>query len=582
MTAFLVKGNKMTTSSTTGNSIRVAFKANNGKYITSNSDGNVLQASSDAIGSNENFQMYLQGEDRVVALMASNGKYVSNQQDGAVPLAAIADAISPTEQFTVEDWDPKIVVLFAANKKYIQLVDPTAALQAQGSPADAATFEIVLLSESSTPVETRLSAETPPTASPSPRAATPLSATPPSAFTVCFCGTACTRDEGEVSRDGSDKNIYAPATGYIPVRIHKEITGDLRATTPSVTVRGVGENDWAVPRDNSEPLVFNAPLNADPSLLSYVQSYSGGNQYSVPTQLDGWSAPALALHGANLAAASGKNIYNFIGHSRGAMEAIMAAWFIYFYGPDDVKHIPINIFAIDPVPGTGEWWGIFTQLPPNVVNYVGIYAWDMCVQPIDKPFMGLVPRPNGLMTGKLNEATIYNSWWPNKWKYIADNYVLTDPLKVGTEPQPTNYELYACRGRHSTVAGNYTADGKYDAANVSETVAPVPELVYKMARGYLTQWGTTFQTASASQQRVLALRKSINTFHRDFDIMGGGGTRTSALTARPYVRRLSSISGLNPFNSYYMDNVVGDPPYKMVYPVTSERTDAGWVKWNFL
>jgi len=155
-------------------------------------------------------------------------------------------------------------------------------------------------------------------------------------------------------------------------------------------------------------------------------------------------------------------------------------------------------------------------------------------------------------------------------------------VKDGTEPRPTNYELYACRGRHSTVAGNYTADGKYDAANVSETVAPVPELVYKMARGYLTLWGTTFQTASASQQRVLALRKSINTFHRDFDIMGGGETRTSALTARPYVRRLSSISGSNPLNSYYMDNVVGDPPYKMVYPVTSERTDAGWVKWNFL
>lgn len=573
----------MTTSSTAGNSIRIAFKANNGKYITSNSDGNVLQASSDAIGSNENFQMYLQGEDKIVALMASNGKYVSNQQDGSVPLAAIADAISPTEQFTVEDWGPKIVVLFASNKKYIQLVDPSAALQAQGDPADAATFEIVLLSESSTPVETRLSAETPPAASRSPRAATPLSATPPSAFTVCFCGTACTRDEGEVSRDGSDKNIYAPATGYIPVRIHKEITGDLRATTPSVTVRGVGENDWAVPRDNSEPLIFDAPLNADSSLLSYVRGYSGGNQYSDLTQMNGLSAPALALHGANLATASGKNIYNFIGHSRGAVEAIMAAWFIYFYGPDDVKHIPINIFAIDPVPGPGEWWGIFTQLPPNVVNYVGVYAWDMCVQlSEDKVFMGLVPRPNGRMTGKPNEATIYNSWWLNKWKYIADNYVLTDPLKVGSDPQPTNYELYACRGRHSTVAGNYTADGKYNAANVSETVAPVPELIYKIARGYLTQWGTVFQTASAVQERVLALRKSINTFHRDFDIMGGGETRTSALTARPYVRRLSSISGLNPFNSYYMDNVVGDPPYKMSYPVTSERSNEGWVKWSFL
>ena len=128
---------KMTKSSTTGNSIRIAFKAKKGKYVTSNSDGNVLQASSDTIGSNENFQMYLQGEDKVVSLMASNGKYVSNQQDGAAPLAAIADAISPGELFTVEDWDPKIVVLYASNKKYIQLVGPTAALQAQGDIADA-------------------------------------------------------------------------------------------------------------------------------------------------------------------------------------------------------------------------------------------------------------------------------------------------------------------------------------------------------------------------------------------------------------------------------------------------------------
>src|ERR1700759_1752655 len=79
---------------------------------------------------------------------------------------------------------------------------------------------------------------------------------PMTVFTVAFCGTACTRDEGEASRSGSDMRIYSPDTGYVPVRIHKEISGDLRAARPSVTVRGVGENDWAVPRDTSEPLVL--------------------------------------------------------------------------------------------------------------------------------------------------------------------------------------------------------------------------------------------------------------------------------------------------------------------------------------
>lgn len=331
------------------------------------------------------------------------------------------------------------------------------------------------------------------------------------AFTVCFAGTGCTRDEGEISRDESNKDIYAPETGYIPVRIHKEITGDLQATTPSVTVRGVGENDWAESRHNSEPLVLESPLNAWQSLKSYSQSYSGGNQYSKITQLNGFSAPALALHGANLAAKSKKNTFNFIGHSRGAVEAIMAAWFIYFFGSDNVKNIPINIFAIDPVPGTGEWWNIFTQLPPNVENYVGVYAWDMCIMPQDKPFQAVVPRPNGQMTGKSNEANIYNAWWTNPWKYMANNYYLTDPLEVGNDPQPTNYELYACRGRHSTVAGNYTSDSKYNPANVNDNVIPVPKLIYKMARGYLTKWGTVFPVASPVLERVLALRHHINT-----------------------------------------------------------------------
>jgi hypothetical protein len=563
----------------TKNTIHVAFKSSNGKYVTSNSDVSMLQAVSDNIGPDENFELILDQEDKVVSLKASNGKYVSNQKNGELPLAAISDVIGTTEKFRVDAHADKLSGLFASNGKYVQITGVNDALQALGDDNSAAdTFEIVRLSDNGTPIEEHLQ----PTAAPRARAMAVSEAVAPDAFTVCFAGTGCTRDEGEVSRPQSNKDIYAPESGYIPIRIHKDITGSLKATTPSVSVRGVGENDWAVPRDKSEPLVLDGPLNAWSSLKSYCKPYSGGNQYSKITQADGFSAPALALHGANLAAKSGKNTYNFIGHSRGAVEAIMAAWFIYFFGSDDVKNIPINIFAIDPVPGTGEWWNIFTQLPPNVTNYVGVYAWDMCIMPADKPFQAVVPRPNGRMTGHPDHANVYNAWWTNPWKYMADNYYLKDPLKVSNDPQPTNYKLYACRGRHSTVAGNYTADSLYDPANVSDNVAPVPELIYKMARGYLTQWGTTFPTHSDAQQRVLALRQHINTFHREFDAMGGGETRTSALTGRPYVRRISSIYGVNPFNNYYMDNVVGDPPYKMVYPVTSERKDAGWVKWTFL
>lgn len=421
---------------------------------------------------------------------------------------------------------------------------------------------------------------------------------PSKTYTVCFSGTDCTRDEGEETRYNekklvSDKRIYCKETGYIPVRIHKEISGELKpkpnVTYPSVTVRGVGENDWLEPRDNSEPLRFKDPLKAPDDLLSEVQKYSGGDQRSYIPKLSweevtGWAATALALHGANLAAASGAQQYNFIGHSRGAVEGIMAAWFLYAYGPRD---IPINIFAIDPVPGKGNWYSILTQLPPNVANYVGVYAWDFCIQgdAYDSPYMALVPRPNGQMTGELKQGELGGKQG-SSWASLADDEKcqLRDPLAPSNAPQPKGYNLYACRGRHSTVAGNSTSDSTYDPNKVSESVAPVPKLVYKLARTYLNNWGTTFSTECAVKETETQLSEKIRTDHKEFDDMGGGVPRTgnSLLYSRAWVRRVSSIWGRNAWNSYYMDDVVGDPPDKLVYPVSDQRENAGWVKWQFI
>ena len=84
------------------------------------------------------------------------------------------------------------------------------------------------------------------------------------------------------------------------------------------------------------------------------------------------------------------------------------------------------------------------------------------------------------------------------------------------------------------------------------------------------------------QTPVAELRRSIHTDHARFDAMCGGETRTSLLPLRPYVRRVSSISGRNPVNTYYLEDVVGDPPYTLAYPATIERTGKGWVNWNFL
>ena len=262
---------------------------------------------------------------------------------------------------------------------------------------------------------------------------------------------------------------------------------------------------------------------------------------------------ALALHGANLAASSGAKQYNFLGHSRGAVECIMAAWFLYAYGKDQQK-VPINIFAIDPVPGPGKWYGILTQLPPNVANYVGVYAWDHS----DRKFLPLVPRPNASMSN-IEEDRILESegLLQTKWDKLAKGHQLTDPLAPSSLPQPERYTLYACRGKHGTVAGNSTSNGRYNPKDVSESVAPVPKLVYKVARAYLTQWGTTFRTKCRVSENAIQLRQKIHTHHLEFDAMGGGFDRNSRVPGRLPVRRVSSIKGREPWDRYCLEDVAG-------------------------
>ena len=561
--------------------IEITLQTNSGKYW-SLQDGEpaFLAATADEVGPAETFTMVKRGAF-TMALKASNGKFLVNREDGAEPLQASGAEIGVSETFRLEPISETQAALQALGGKYVaQAVKPDQPLRAdQVELTGTAVFTIGY--PGGTPPAAYQRKRNPPV----PLTERPVSADlgASDAFTVCFSGTGCTRDEGEVSRPGSDKLIYAPDTGYIPVRIHKEITGSLAATSPSITVRGVGVNDWAGAA-TSEPLMLDGPLSGDSKLVKYSRPYSGGNQDSKADQADGWPMPALALHAANLAAASGAGTINFIGHSRGAVEAIMAAWFLYAYGSDEVKRRPVNIFAIDPVPGPGDWYSIITQLAPNVAHYVGVYAWDMGGIGLDTPFQPVAPRPNGAMTGGPNDVDIPHYWyWPfNPWKYCAYESQRQDPLKPSNNAQPRNYELFACRGRHGTVAGNWTSNGAYDPNDVSGAVLPAPELVYRMARGYLTSWGVNFPQMSAVTETALTLRRKLNTDHAVFDAMGGGATRTSILPDRPYVRRISSIMGSNPFNTYFLDNVAGDPPYTMAYPVTSERKDAGWVKWSFL
>ncbi|HIF9111850.1 TPA: twin-arginine translocation signal domain-containing protein [Photobacterium damselae] len=73
--------------------------------------------------------------------------------------------------------------------------------------------------------------------------------------TLSFCGTSCTRDEGEVSRSDSNKDIYLPSTGYIPVRLMKEL-GGLGCSGQQILATVLEVNQY----NRSDSLGVNPPL----------------------------------------------------------------------------------------------------------------------------------------------------------------------------------------------------------------------------------------------------------------------------------------------------------------------------------
>ncbi|WP_166336840.1 fascin domain-containing protein [Sphingobacterium chungjuense] len=132
--------------------LKIAFKATNGKYV-STTTSKVLSANSDLIGPSEIFQMIIQ-EEKYVALLAENGKYVINQQNGELPIAAVSDIIDLAARFKVYDWGKNQAALMASNHKYIEFSLPDAQLQASSSKrTTSASFEIVFLSESGTTIQ---------------------------------------------------------------------------------------------------------------------------------------------------------------------------------------------------------------------------------------------------------------------------------------------------------------------------------------------------------------------------------------------------------------------------------------------
>jgi len=132
---------------------------------------------------------------------------------------------------------------------------------------------------------------------------------------------------------------------------------------------------------------------------------------------------------------------NLVGWSRGGVSCHMLA--NAMLADSQLKHVKVNIFAVDPVPGLLNFQGEKVTLGSNVEEYVGFYARDER----SKGFSCVIP----------------------------------------TTHASTKVHLYPMAGRHATLVGNAAADG-----SDGPKVLPEPgRIVRHFAETCLTRWGVT-------------------------------------------------------------------------------------------
>lgn len=135
---------------------------------------------------------------------------------------------------------------------------------------------------------------------------------------------------------------------------------------------------------------------------------------------------------------------NLLGWSRGGISCHMLA--NAMSRDAALKHIPVNIFAIDPVPGIGNFQENRVKLESNVKEYIAFYARDER----SKGFSCVIPQT---ATG-------------------------------------TRTSIYPMAGRHATLAGNATALGG-EPTNSSDLNALIEpgRIVRHLAETCLKRWG---------------------------------------------------------------------------------------------
>ena len=163
------------------------------------------------------------------------------------------------------------------------------------------------------------------------------------------------------------------------------------------------------------------------------------------------------------------DLVNIVGWSRGGVSCHMLA--NAMYDDQELKNIPVNILAFDPVPGLFKSKSGFVRtgkervtLQENVKKYVGIYARDER----SLGFAPIVPE-----FSKQTEVTIF--------------------------PMP---------GRHATLVGNAANDGSKGRQEIFEPGIFVRDFAEKK----LTDWGTKLQVAN--NNNTLTALEIINILER--------------------------------------------------------------------
>ncbi|MFJ5255117.1 hypothetical protein ACIP8I_07955 [Pseudomonas sp. NPDC088414] len=161
---------------------------------------------------------------------------------------------------------------------------------------------------------------------------------------------------------------------------------------------------------------------------------------------------------------------NLVGWSRGGISCHMLA--NAMFKDSLLKNIPVNIFALDPVPGIGNFQEERVKLAANVKEYVAFYARDER----SKGFSCVIPQ-----------------------------------TATGTKTY-----IYPMAGRHATMAGNATSSGGVPTgANDLKTLSEPGRIVRHLAETCLKRWG-------------VQLQKTLNLTQADLENLTNGIARDKA------------------------------------------------------